>query len=143
MRHRAITAIVLLSVALVLSVGSSTDKEKKEKAQKVARATTQVRVGAPQLATEYAANEVAADGKYKGKIIEVTGIVDSVGKDVLDNPYVSLSGGRGNFMGVQCYFAKHDLGSLSKLAKGQRVTLKCRGAGKTVSPSLKSCSIVQ
>ena len=134
--------ITLLSVAGVLVVGSgSTDKEKKKQAAKVSAATTDVSVSAVQLAAEYKANEVAADGTYKGKIIEVTGAVDKIGKDILDQPYVSLSGGKGDLFGVQCVFAKHDLSKLSKLKKGQRVTAKCKGAGKMVSVSLKHCSL--
>lgn len=138
--QKAIITTLLIAGA-VLSFASTTDKEKKKKAKEVASASTDVRISAPQLAAEYKANEVAADGKYKGKIIEVSGVVDSVGKDVLDQPYVSLSGGRGNFMGVQCYFGKHNLSELSGLKKGQSVTLKCKGAGKTISPSLKFCSV--
>lgn len=41
----------------------------------------------------YENNEVGADNQYKGKLIEVTGIVDNIKKDIFDNLYVTLGTG--------------------------------------------------
>lgn len=61
---------------------------------------------ADQLYGDYSANEVAADAKYKGKIVLVRGVIDDIGKDILDDAYIVI-GGRGGFLdGVQCTFAK-------------------------------------
>src|ERR1700736_1804386 len=35
----------------------------------------------------YDANEVAADEKYKGKSVKITGKVQNIGKDILGSPY--------------------------------------------------------
>jgi hypothetical protein len=43
------------------------------------------------LHEEYAANEVAADQKYKNKNIRVSGVIRNISKDVLDQPYVIIS----------------------------------------------------
>ncbi|MBW2039469.1 MAG: DUF4339 domain-containing protein [Deltaproteobacteria bacterium] len=40
-------------------------------------------VSAPKIVSEYDSNEVAADRKYKGKTVEISRIVDRVGKDIL------------------------------------------------------------
>jgi hypothetical protein len=60
----------------------------------------------------------------------VSGVIDSVGKDMTDTMYVSLKGG-GEFemRGVQCFFADSDKGQLTGLSKGRYVTIKgkCEG----------------
>lgn len=38
------------------------------------------------LYSEYKENEVAADMKYKDKLLRIEGKVDSIGKDILDDP---------------------------------------------------------
>jgi len=42
------------------------------------------------LLTDYGANEVAADQRYKGRVIETSGVVGEIKKDILDRPYVLL-----------------------------------------------------
>src|SRR3954468_1002371 len=49
-----------------------------------------INVTADELVQAYKANEVAADQRFKGKILLVSGTVDTIGKDVMDTPYVSF-----------------------------------------------------
>ena len=44
-----------------------------------------VTVSARKLYKEYNANEIAADEKYKGQIIQVSGIIRDIGNDIMDN----------------------------------------------------------
>jgi hypothetical protein len=44
---------------------------------------------------EYEANEVAADLKYKGKIVRMEGAVKSMGTDLMKELYVSINAGKG------------------------------------------------
>jgi hypothetical protein len=44
-----------------------------------------------QLNDEYAANEVAADQKYKNKNIHLSGAIRNISKDAFDNPYVNIA----------------------------------------------------
>ena len=60
-------------------------------------------VSARKLYKEYNANEIAADEKYKGQIIQVTGIIRDIGNDIMDNAYVTLIGDQ-YFGDIQCYF---------------------------------------
>lgn len=137
---KKLLSVTLLGLALVLSYASTTDKEEKKKAEAVKSATTQVKTTPGEIKKAYADNEVAADSKFKGKVIEIQGKVSSVGKDVLDRPYVVLKEG---FLGLQCLFGKHDSKALAGLKKGQAVTLKCKCEGKSMgSPVLKSCSVL-
>lgn len=84
-------------------------------------------VAVTELYRAYEENEVSADEQYKGKKLLVTGIVDNIGKDILDDPYVSL---RADYLkGVNCYFSKENIKVLSQLRKGQKVSImgKCQG----------------
>nr|WP_249810334.1 OB-fold putative lipoprotein [Bradyrhizobium sp. 157] len=49
-----------------------------------------VRVTATELFREHDNNEVATDNRLKGKIVEVTGRVESINKNFLDDVYISL-----------------------------------------------------
>ena len=87
-------------------------------------------VRANDLVKAYESNEVAADEKYKGKLVKVSGRIESIGKDLLDNPYVVL-GGEGMLDGVQCTFPDKasSRGELAKLNKGESVNITgvCEG----------------
>ena len=68
-----------------------------------------IEVSAGDLYSEYQSNQVAADAKYEDEILTITGIVDSVGKDVLDTPYIVLTDGdKFALFGVQCMFKEKD-----------------------------------
>lgn len=102
---------------------------------------TPVDVSASALEAAYAANEVAADNQYKGKVLRVSGVVDDISKDFLDKPHVRLRSDR-ILGGVRCSFSKDAGGSLAQLAKGQRVVLRGLGDGYLMgSPKLRACSV--
>ena len=96
-------------------------------------------VAAEALTAAYEANEVDADDRFKGRILEVSGVVDSIGKDLLDDPYVTLEGAR--FRRAQALFTKGDEPKLARLRKGQELTVKCRCDGLFGNVVLKACSI--
>lgn len=102
-----------------------------------------IKVSASQLSADYKANQVAADAKYKGKTVEVTGTISSIGKDILDTPYVTLSGSD-VLSSVQCMFDKSDADQLATLAKDTRITLTGKVKGEMViNVLLDNCSIVK
>ena len=80
------------------------------------------------LSAEYEANEVAADEKYEDNILYVEGVIDTIGKDILDIPYITLEDGT-TFGGVQFMFKKGDESIVAGLTKGQHVTVRgeCEG----------------
>ena len=98
-----------------------------------------IAVSANQLSSAYNANEVSADDKYKDKVLEVTGTVDSIGKDFTDTSYVTLQAS-GDILGVQCMFDDQYKSQLSKLQKGQRIRLRGTCKGKTLNVLLADCS---
>jgi tRNA_anti-like len=74
---------------------------------------------AEELATDYDANEVAADLKYKNNGLLVLGTVEGIFKDYLGAPYVLL-GRHKTFYGVQAKFSEKNSNSLAILSKGRK-----------------------
>jgi len=103
------------------------------------------RVTAGQLLDEYDANEVAADMKYQGKLIAVTGYVHYIDSSSTGDSRVSL--GPTQEVGfledtVECYFRIIHQAQVAQLKKGQLTTIAgiCHGEG-FFSVKLKECYI--
>ena len=106
--------------------------------------TIKYRVTAQKLLDEYDANEVAANMKYKGNLIAVTGYVQSINTDVFtDEPYVSLAPSQDwTLITVDCYFHISQQAQLARLKKGERITIVgvCHGE-LILSVELEECYI--
>jgi tRNA_anti-like len=101
-------------------------------------------VKATTMSREYKENEVAADEKYRGKTLRISGSVESIGKDILDKPYVALYAYEYAIIDkVQCYFTDADNAILSKLKKGQKVTLQGEVGRKMGNIYVDGCSVIQ
>lgn len=105
----------------------------------VASASPDEWVTAARLFADYEANEVAADEKYKGKVLVVTGTIEDIGKDFVDTMYVTLRTDNG-IMSVQCRFDDEHKFQLANTTKGQQVTLKGKCDGKFGNVLLSDCS---
>lgn len=84
--------------------------------------TTKARAAA--MVKEFEENEAAADAKYAGKLMQVTGIVNGVDTDILDEEsYIIELGGGGDyeFIYVRC----NDISAsvAQKVKKGQKMTV--------------------
>ncbi len=103
-----------------------------------------IKVTALALSTAYKDNEVAADAKYKGQTVEITGTVDTIGKDILDTPYIALATTQYAIIDrVQCMFSKSDETQLATVSKGQNITLRGEVSGNSGNIIVNGCSIVQ
>jgi tRNA_anti-like len=100
-------------------------------------------ISALELATRYDSNEIAADQSFKGKEIIVNGVVENVGKDILDEMYVALVGPEGSIRGVQCFFSDDHAGQLASLSQGQHVRLQGEVSGLMMNVLVKDCRIVE
>lgn len=99
-----------------------------------------IKITASQLYAEYEANEISADEKYKGKTLEVSGIVDGIAKDILNSSYVILK--TSNIIGrIQCYIEDSEQSKAAALQKGQKITVIGRNDGKMMNILLKDCYI--
>lgn len=78
----------------------------------------------------YEDNEVAADLKYKGQLLEVTGTVTKIGKtETKKVPYLEFGWGQFSLDCVQVQFSAGDEAELARLNKGDTVTVRGVGAG--------------
>lgn len=96
-------------------------------------------ITARKLYEDYRSNEIASDEKYKDKILDITGNVLQIKKDILDDLFVLLDAGN-PIMGVQAYFGDRHKSKLANLKKGDRVVIRCRGAGLMGNAIVKGCS---
>lgn len=101
-----------------------------------------VRVSVQQLFDDYEANEVAADEKLKGKIIEVTGTVQSIDKDFTDSIVVTLRTSN-EFMPGRMAVPDSQKQQAMALKKGAKVVMRCEKMSRIVgSPAGRDCVIL-
>ena len=95
-----------------------------------------VSVTAAQLFVSFDDNETAADAQYEGKVLNVSGVVTSIGiveigirqpevdEAILGQPLVVLTDGRGrrNWR-VHCVFDREDQSQLAGLTEGEEATI--------------------
>lgn len=136
---RHVLSALILTVLIALAGGSMKDDDKEN--EKVEKAEATASISAADLFAEYEANEVAADKKYKGKVLEISGVVDDIGKDFLDEMYVTLAAGK-HFGHVRASFGEAHADRVASLQKGQSLRLKCRCEGKMMSVMVKNCTFL-
>ncbi|MDB5311468.1 MAG: hypothetical protein JWO38_5670 [Gemmataceae bacterium] len=116
---------------------------KKGEVDAVADGGPPITISAVELDREYDANELAADGKYRGKELQVSGTVKKITRD--DRPgkiTVELDGTPGST--VDCNFNQSDQGELAPIAVGQGVSVrgKCKGKVRTWV-TMDDCKLVK
>lgn len=153
-RHKVITVLLIL-LALGAIISPSQSKKQKENSSnqpsttqstptpEVAKEPTieYTKITADKLASDYKANEIAADNAYKGKMVEVTGIVDSIGKGLFDEPYITLKTGE-VLVNVQCYLKTTEADKAATLTQGQQVVIRGKADGLLINVKVKDCEIV-
>lgn len=107
-----------------------------------APADTALQVDIRQILSDYEGNEVAADNRYKGNQVQVTGIVGDIKKDVMDNLYVTLGTGKEfEIPLIQAYFDDSMNSQLGSLRKGQKLTVVCTIKGLMMNVLGEDCVI--
>lgn len=136
----ALAAIVIAALASGCEIPEDTtdDKPKKELGK------TDVTVGVKKILKEFENNELAADEKYKGKVVEIkNGKVNKVDTDILnDKSYVLKigSGGEYEVFTVSCTGLPKSV--LSELEVGDRVRVAGEFKdGGDLGVDLENCAI--
>lgn len=101
----------------------STTESTTEKQTETTTENPIIYVTVEEMVAEFEANQVAAEKKYKGQTIAVTGIVDNVGIDILDDTYISLVASECDFYGVQCYVKNSEIDLTATLQPGDKITV--------------------
>ena len=145
-KHYFLYSIVGLILAGVLFSRSRASESKEKSAQlaaAVVAADGSVTVGAVRLWREYQENEVAADTRYKGKRLRVTGTVVSVERDAYGSPVLHLLSGNPIFQ-TMATLDRAFIPDAARLRKGDLVTVRCVGAGLMMRmPQLEKCTLLE
>jgi hypothetical protein len=136
---RLVRVTVLFALALSL-LGCQT-----RSAPTPAGPATAVKAG--DLLKEYSTNAVAADARYKGKVLQVSGKFGSAQKAPLMGYAVQLvadDAGDLNLSEVQCFIVESAEVDVAKLQPGQMVTLQGTCDGQVVGQvKLSGCTLVK
>lgn len=98
-------------------------------------------VSPAELLDAYETNEVKADALYDGKTIRLNGAVESIGKDILDDVYITFAGEEFSITSVQCYFSDDaQIQQVMELQEGDSVTVVGVCDGYFVNVSVKNCA---
>lgn len=91
------------------------------------------------IVQEYENNEVKADEMWKGKTLIIQGRVDNIGKDMMDDMYLTLEGD-GMLRSVQVYI--DDKNELTRLNKGDFITVKGTCDGLMMNVLIKNAEVI-
>lgn len=101
-----------------------------------------ISVSAADLYNAFSDNEISANDKYKGKVVQVTGTVGSV-DETWGSPWVNLDADEWGITSVMCMFPKDAKSQLASLSSGQSITIQGTCDGMSLgSVSVMDCSIV-
>ena len=103
----------------------------------------ELNISATELINAYKENEIKADKMYKGKIVEINGIVDAIDSGIDDKAIVRLSNGdEFSFDNVQCCIDDENQDKACELKKGENVTIIGKADGEIAgTPFIKDCKI--
>lgn len=142
------------SAAAATAEESSAKPAEKKKASKspsstkapapAAPAGADVKITAGEFIKEFEGNELAADQKYKGKTVEVSGVVEKIDTELFNEDKYLLNitdGGDFEFLSVTCHDMDNDV--LSKLTVGSAIkVIGDFDDGGDLGVDLKNCKVV-
>ena len=145
----SIVLILIIGIALILGCGGGSGSSTTSNPGTPASPNTgaappaekPIAIDAKALTKEYDSNELAADGKYKGKSLAVTGKISNIA-ETLGNITVSLEGHEFTKT-VMCSFEESEKASVVALKKGDKITLTGTGDGSTggLYVGLQNCKV--
>jgi hypothetical protein len=100
-----------------------------------------VKVEPEAYAAEVKKDEKAAAGKYKGKTIEMTGVVQGVHRNFGGDVFLSLPSKTAGALGVSCFLKDKDV--FGKVVKGQRVTVRGRYPDLAIGFQILDCVVTE
>lgn len=104
-----------------------------------------INITSTELIEAYNENQVKCKQTYDGKMIKVTGKVDSVGTDILGATYVCLGHDTEfTFVGIQCYAKDNEtINQISELKEDDLIVVTGKGECGSLSFSIKDAEIVE
>ncbi len=133
-------SVVILAVALGCDKDSSSKSRSASSSVSETPAEPELKVPAAEIINAYKGNEVAADSQYKNKVVEITGVVGDIKKDLLDDIYVTLgTGEQFEIPIVQCFLAEGMEAKAGSLKQGSQLTVTGRVDGLLMNVLVKEC----
>ncbi|MCQ4637174.1 hypothetical protein NE619_10595 [Anaerovorax odorimutans] len=95
------------------------------------------------LLEKYEENEVKGDEIYAEKMMKLTGVIDDIGKDIMEDVYITFKvNDEYSFTSVQCFFSDDEqIKKVMDLKPGQKITIVGRCDGKFGNVLIKDCKI--
>lgn len=132
------TILAIFGLIVILAVAGSNEAQRE--AETLAT-TPPIEVSATELAKAYDANEAAAQQRFGARPIRVTGVVQGVDLDFMDNPVVRIEGVN-QFLAVSAHFDKETGAGTAALSKGQQITVTCAKVSEVIgAPQLRDCRL--
>jgi predicted nucleic acid-binding Zn ribbon protein len=130
------------SMVFMANIGDSIDRVE---ATQSSNSGTAMEVSISKMVSDYDRNEVAADAKYKDKIVKFSGPIGEIKKDLLDNIYITVGRPSDTRLGgqVQAFFNDSMAGELAQLSQGSYITLACKIDGLMMNVLASECIIVK
>ena len=139
----SLVGLVLVGIAFSRTRPSADKGRAAQLAGPVANPDGSVTVGSVRLWRDYQENEVAADGRYKGKPLRVAGTLASIERDPFGKPVLNLVSGNPIFLTMATLDSSYTPAA-ARLRKGDQVVVRCVGAGVMMRmPQLEKCSLLQ
>ena len=135
---KPILSILTIGIFAFMAIASGDDAESAE--EEVANVDAELKVSAAEIVNEYETNEVAAQQKYGDKIVEITGIVDDIGLDIMKDPYVTIGSG-GEFEAVQVQAMLAEGVDAASIQPGSEITIKGKVSSKLINILVRGCII--
>ncbi len=138
-----IVVIVVLAIAGSSSENNPSVTTKTPTPSQPEQKIEAIKLSAETLRQAYKANEVNGDNLYKGKLVEISGTVDSIGKDIMKEAYITFETPESvSFDKVQCMFNQTEEAGLAQLKKGQAIKVQGVVSGATIgSVIVRNCKI--
>lgn len=141
------TIIVVATIVVMWVVGckapnaAETGASKEIKTDAPKEEEKPVAISAETLTAEYEENELAADGKYKDKVLAVSGKISSIA-ETFGSVTVQMEGKK-IMPNVICTFDDEQRAAVAKLKKGQKITMigQCEGSTGGLYVGLNECRI--
>lgn len=100
-------------------------------------APVQPAITAKELVDAFTADKTAAEAKYKGKTIKITGTLASFSPS--GTPYILLTSGSPNESGAKCMFTATDISKILSLEQAQSVTVEGKVSDFNIDVIVSDC----
>ena len=124
------------------AVGSKSSSTPVDSGSQTAQARVAPEITAIKIHQAYKQNEIAADEQYKGKVFNISGIVEGIQKDLTDSIFVTIKTGD-EFGSLHANFDDAHKATIAKLKPGQPLKIQGSVDGFLMqSVMVKDCQIV-